>query len=390
MCIGNKNKLHVAAAYLFLLMKQHTSHIFVKQKKGNFQKGVYNMTTSSSKVRRSLICFIAAMIMIFSTWASAATSAASGAFRDVKGHWAEPAIKFMAEKGMRGYPDGTFRPDQFVSEEEFITMLRYVLPPIEGKHVDQFTRELYLKKATGRWSEESYTKMMLAGILPREAAPVERIQRITAAHMALAALASLHEGEKYRNTKARFFSDVPTSGENAEYESIIIYPVYKMGIMIGDQQNRFRPYKHVTRAEAAVILKRLYDYIQQHYPDTVPQQQKKQLISSLKGFFDTIAGKNFKTFDELVQYVEKHKLPVTRAFLDEHFWYMKLDGVDYASRPDFDELMYFSRGETGIYRIIVQYYAGELGGNMSMTYYVRESADRKTLILISSTEADKQ
>jgi murein DD-endopeptidase MepM/ murein hydrolase activator NlpD len=38
---------------------------------------------------------------------------------DIKGHWAEKEIKLMVESGrMKGYPDGTFKPDRFITRAE--------------------------------------------------------------------------------------------------------------------------------------------------------------------------------------------------------------------------------------------------------------------------------
>ncbi|WP_068773867.1 DUF5050 domain-containing protein [Paenibacillus sp. FJAT-26967] len=51
------------------------------------------------------------------------TDPAAPAFTDVSGHWAENAIAWAkAWEISSGYPDGTFRPDSNVSEEEFLKM----------------------------------------------------------------------------------------------------------------------------------------------------------------------------------------------------------------------------------------------------------------------------
>lgn len=42
-------------------------------------------------------------------------------FKDIKGHWAEKEIKEGAKKGIiKGYPDGTFRPDKPLTRAEYI------------------------------------------------------------------------------------------------------------------------------------------------------------------------------------------------------------------------------------------------------------------------------
>ncbi len=49
-------------------------------------------------------------------------------FADVKGHWAEADIHEAAAHGwIRGYQDGTFRPDQFITRAEAMTMINRVL-----------------------------------------------------------------------------------------------------------------------------------------------------------------------------------------------------------------------------------------------------------------------
>ena len=49
-------------------------------------------------------------------------------FSDVSGHWAEKYILSAAEKGwVKGYEDGTFKPDQYVTRAEFVTLVNNVL-----------------------------------------------------------------------------------------------------------------------------------------------------------------------------------------------------------------------------------------------------------------------
>ncbi|HZJ99221.1 MAG TPA: S-layer homology domain-containing protein [Tissierellaceae bacterium] len=45
-------------------------------------------------------------------------------FTDIKGHWAEQEIEYIAEKGyINGYEDGTFKPDKVITRAEICTML---------------------------------------------------------------------------------------------------------------------------------------------------------------------------------------------------------------------------------------------------------------------------
>lgn len=49
-------------------------------------------------------------------------------FSDVEGHWAEKYINSAAAKGwVEGYPDGTFKPDAYITRAEFVTLVNRVL-----------------------------------------------------------------------------------------------------------------------------------------------------------------------------------------------------------------------------------------------------------------------
>ncbi len=49
-------------------------------------------------------------------------------FSDLAGHWAEPYIASAVEKGwVNGYPDGSFKPEQYITRAEFATLVNNVL-----------------------------------------------------------------------------------------------------------------------------------------------------------------------------------------------------------------------------------------------------------------------
>lgn len=55
-------------------------------------------------------------------------NATSPGFRDLRGHWAAPAVKQLAAAGiLGGYPDGTFRPDNTMSRAEVAGVLARIL-----------------------------------------------------------------------------------------------------------------------------------------------------------------------------------------------------------------------------------------------------------------------
>lgn len=55
-------------------------------------------------------------------------AAAKEQFSDVEGHWGEAYINMAAEKGLiKGYPDGSFRPDEPITRAEAITIINRLL-----------------------------------------------------------------------------------------------------------------------------------------------------------------------------------------------------------------------------------------------------------------------
>jgi hypothetical protein len=306
------------------------------------------------------------------------------AFPDVKGHWAASDIGHMVSAGViKGFPDGTFRPDEAVTQEQFMALVQRSLPPFPGHEWDSFTHEMYLKDVQGRWSEQAYSNLLAAGVMVYGGKPTAGLKRLQAARVLLAALASQSEGEKYRGTRAKFFSDIePTD----EYQVLTVYPIYKLGMMGGYPDGSFRPEEKVTRAQAVVLVKRLQQKINELYPDNVTAETKRAMVDAVKTFVeDVIDTQQIRRFNDLQTYVKEKNLPVSDKFLEEHFSFMKYDATDYIAFPQWNELIYFTKIDDGKYRMTVQYYSGELGGSVDKTFYL-SSRDGKTFRLIGKNE----
>jgi hypothetical protein len=75
-------------------------------------------------------------------------------FPDIQGHWARPFIRVLANEGIvRGYLDGTYRPEQAVSRDEFAALVNQAFDQepvrqIEGGSVYQDVPE-------GYWADEA-------------------------------------------------------------------------------------------------------------------------------------------------------------------------------------------------------------------------------------------
>ncbi|MDW5299933.1 MAG: S-layer homology domain-containing protein [Sedimentibacter sp.] len=64
----------------------------------------------------------------------------NNSFSDIDGHWAIEYINSAAAKGwVEGYPDGTFKPDQYITRAEFVTLVNNVLG--RGIHKENILKE---------------------------------------------------------------------------------------------------------------------------------------------------------------------------------------------------------------------------------------------------------
>lgn len=327
--------------------------------------------------------------------ADAAADRPGAAFSDLRGHWAAKAVAEMTQAGViKGFPDGTFRPNAPVTEEQFFSMIERMLPPIANRPFDPFVEETYLAKVKNRWSEPTYRRLMVAGIASY-GEPQGSVKRVDAAQVLLMALASQSQGEQYRQAKKQYFRDVPLYRNDGPYgtpmineaEIIRIYPVYKMGVMSGFTDGTFRPNQKVTRAEAAVLLQKLSETKRVMYPDNVDSAVKQKMVKTLGDAIQQVMD-NRKTIDGhagLISFAKEKKLPVTEKFLDEHFDFMKYEATDFIAFPRFDELVYISKLSATKYRVTVQYYSGELGGSVDRTFYL-SSNDGEHFQLIGKNE----
>jgi hypothetical protein len=89
-------------------------------------------------VNRKVVVALSALTVL-------ATSLADQMFKDVpSNHWARPTIEWGVQKNIiHGYGDDTFRPDQYVSEAEFLTMLINTFAGVQPKTDEHWASGYY-------------------------------------------------------------------------------------------------------------------------------------------------------------------------------------------------------------------------------------------------------
>jgi S-layer homology domain len=173
---------------------------------------------------------------------------------DVAGNWAEPFIKVLVEKDIiKGYPDGTFRPDQPVTRAEFAALLNkaFDLQPIrEGRKFKDVPKKYWAAEVI----QKAYRSGFLAGY-PGSFGPKQNLLRIQG-------LVSLINGSKLEpagsldlNSVFGDAAQVPSYGQNAliaaTQKCVAVSVEYDSSRLPG---GNFGPNTVATRADVAAYI----------------------------------------------------------------------------------------------------------------------------------------
>ena len=191
--------------------------------------------------------FMALIVMLMFALTMAAPTAYAEEFSDIKGHWAEAQIKQMAAEGIvKGYPDGTFRPDGLITRAEFAVMVVQAFKLSNSKG-QTFT------DTDGHWAEEIIGTASANGIVSGYSddlfGPDDPITREQMAVMIVKA-AQLTD-----STGGKNFADSQEISDWAD-EAVKIAAAYQL--ISGYPDNTFQPQNNTTRAEAAALLSKLF------------------------------------------------------------------------------------------------------------------------------------
>ncbi len=175
-------------------------------------------------------------------------------FKDMKGHWAKDDVEFMANKGfVNGVSEGNFNPDANITRAEFATLVVKTIglsaAEYENTYYDVVSDDWfagYVQAAKNEGYVSGYNGMFR---------PNDYITREEIAKVIVAAY-----NQKTNNIMepggALYFTDIESISAWA-YDYIV--EATKQGFVNGVSEMRFAPKNNATRAQAAVMLKRLYD-----------------------------------------------------------------------------------------------------------------------------------
>ncbi|MDY3929423.1 MAG: S-layer homology domain-containing protein [Clostridia bacterium] len=175
----------------------------------------------------------------------------SSEFSDIEAYgWAKDAINFLAEKGIiRGVQDGIFAPQNNLTREQaakiIVEAFNYEKPmSVSGVFEDTERDSWYFD-----YVMSAYEKGVINGIDPVTFGVGKDITRQDFAVMLYRAVGADNIAEE-----CTYFD----SSDIAQYAKNAVSYFSKIGIINGYNDNTFKPYNNITRAEAAKMIYSLY------------------------------------------------------------------------------------------------------------------------------------
>lgn len=179
-------------------------------------------------------------------------------FDDIANHWAKEDIELMASRHIvKGKSDNMFDPKGDITRAEFATMLVRIIGAelIEG---ESSFEDVTTDKWYAPYIEAAYQAGLVKGISETEFAPEENITREQMATMIMRAYNHLTEedyNELVTTTELRFNDESEIS--DWAHKAVII--ASDLGIIKGMTETTFVPKENATRAQSAVMIKRLLE-----------------------------------------------------------------------------------------------------------------------------------
>ncbi len=306
--------------------------------------------------------FILTLIVVLAS--ASASFAMAESFSDVtEGKWFYDSVMKMTEQEIfKGYPDGSFRPDNAVAYSEFIKMF---VVTVTGEDVGNST--------SGHWAKNYYDKGIELGLYTeydiKESDLGDDIPR-----KLMAFIVSNH----FYGTKIENYNLIEESIIDLEkgkpYQHEIIKS-YGMGILTGYEDGSFQPEGTLTRAESATVINRILNENERQAPEfEVPEK--------------TVGSDDYwkkdKQYDEIVEWIADNQRKTVwgqeSSLEDGKIYFIYSDGTkwtaDNTNFPKLHEYVYFT---------LKTYYNYAIENDMGLSIGASEELNEITIGLRQNT-----
>lgn len=210
-------------------------------------------------------------------------------FTDIKNSdWFAEAVKKMSESGIiKGYPDGTFKPQKAVTYGEFIKL---VVVAKTGPYIGN--------SPTGHWAERYYNTGIKLGLFTgADIKKTDLDEGIPREFMALM-IANIFKGIKIDNYDLIQESIIDL--QESKYYQHEIIKAYGLGILTGYPDGTYKPDGTLTRAESTTVINRILNEDQRQIPDLTEEKEQ----ANKEAYWQ-----DDKEYDALVKWIEENQRP---------------------------------------------------------------------------------
>lgn len=197
--------------------------------------------------------------------------ASAAGFSDMAGanwDWARETVDTLAEQGIiKGYSDGTYQPNNSVTNQEAFTLFARIVGVNDAINADAVAaaQEEYKDVAAkyNTYATKELCYMLYRGIFTQaeidtylgEATKNNELKR----HEAAILITKVMDGEDEVKNTVMYVFDFTDADEIPVASKGYVDFVKKKGIMQGMEDNKFSPNTSVTRAQVAIMLKKTMD-----------------------------------------------------------------------------------------------------------------------------------
>ncbi|SER94540.1 autotransporter-associated beta strand repeat-containing protein [Gracilibacillus ureilyticus] len=195
-------------------------------------------------LRKQFIKFTAIIVTLTTVYSMLPVQAVSQ-LTDINGNFAEEQIQTWVDEGLiEGYPDGTFKPDKFITRAEFMSLVNRAFGYKNEAEIifNDVTEDAWYFTDVAKAVEAGY----LDGYPDNTMKPDDHITRQEAAKV-IAVIKSLNKDEESANS----FKD---SESISDWSKGFVGGVAAENLMVGYPDGSFKPLHNITRAEVVMTL----------------------------------------------------------------------------------------------------------------------------------------
>lgn len=174
-------------------------------------------------------------------------------FADTIGHWAEDDIMFLYEKGIvKGKSDAAYAPEQPVTRAEFAALA------VRAFNLRGSGNVIFADVPTDSWYADAVKAAASCSVINGDGENFRPLDNVTREEAAVMMMRAYRAVGKSAAVSTMRFSD---SGEIAPWAAEDIGYAAGLGIINGTDSGAFMPKAELTRAQAAAIIRRMFDSV---------------------------------------------------------------------------------------------------------------------------------